>query len=72
MTAIVRRVKKLESVLVDGSGLVHHSEAWFDFFENRLTRSFDGENIGNIRIPLEVFDRLIEADDREARKSVVA
>jgi len=68
MRAIARRVKKLERQHCDVTGLAPRSTAWFDFYEEKLVRLMDGEDIGNIRIPLDVIDRLIEADDREARK----
>jgi hypothetical protein len=42
-------------------------EAWFAFYEDKLFRLMDGENIRNIRIPLAVTDRLIaEAELAEA------
>jgi hypothetical protein len=48
-------------------GLKPHSEAWFAFYEDKLFRLLDGENIRNIRIPLAVTDRLIaEAERAEA------
>ena len=65
MRAIAGRVKKLERQHCDATGLVPHSEVWFDFYEEKLVRLMDGEDIGNIRIPLEVIDRIVEEADRE-------
>ena len=42
-----------------------HSDAWFAFYQDKLFRLMDGEDIGNIRIPLDVTDRLIAESDRE-------
>ena len=64
MRAVVRGVRKLEPRLVDATGLVPHSEAWFGFYGEKLNRSLDGEDIGDIRIPIEVIDRLVELGDR--------
>jgi len=61
---LVRRLQKLEGRLTDATGLVPHSEAWFDFYEDKLFRLIDGENVGNMRIPIEVLDRIVEAADR--------
>jgi hypothetical protein len=65
MSALSRRVRKLETKLTDATGLVPHSEAWFDFYEDRLVRLINGEEIGRMRIPIEVLDRRIEEYDRE-------
>lgn len=69
MRAIARRVKKLERQHCDATGLVPHSEAWFDFYEEKLVRLMDGDDIGNIRIPIEALDRLVELADREDQMS---
>ena len=52
----------------DATGLVPHSEAWFAFYEDKLFRLMDGEDIGNIRIPLDVTDRIIAEGDRTDRE----
>jgi hypothetical protein len=49
----------------DATGFAPHSGAWFAFYEDKLFRAMDGEDIGNIRIPLDVTDRLIAESDRE-------
>jgi hypothetical protein len=65
MNNLARRLKKLESVGRHATGLVPHSDAWFAFYEDKLFRLMDGEDIGNIRVPLDVTDRLIAESDRE-------
>jgi hypothetical protein len=59
MNNVARRLKKLESVGRDANGLVPHSDAWYAFYEEKLFRLMDGEDIGNIWIPLDVTDRII-------------
>ncbi len=68
MSALSRRVRKLETKLTDATGLVPHSEAWFDFYEARWASLVDedGRLIGpKFDIPLAVVDRAIERCDRE-------
>jgi hypothetical protein len=64
MLNLARRVKKLESARTDVTGLAPHSDAWFAFWEEKANRLIDGEDIGNVRIPLEVIDRIVERADR--------
>jgi hypothetical protein len=59
MSNLARRLRKLESVGRDATGLVPHSVAWYAFYEDKLFRLIDGEDIGNIGIPLDVTDRII-------------
>ena len=56
---LARRIKRLESARFDATGLEPGSEAWFAFYEDKLFRLLDDEDIGGIRIPLAVTDRLI-------------
>jgi hypothetical protein len=63
MRNLERRLKKLESGRLDETGLVPRSDAWYEFYEDRVARLTDGEDVGYI--PLEVIDRLMEAVDRE-------
>ena len=63
--SMTRRILKLEARNFDATGLKPHSEAWFAFWEEKLERLWAGENIGNIRIPIEVTDRMIAAADAE-------
>ena len=62
---LLKRLGKLESRSVDATGLKPHSEAWFAFWEEKLDRLWAGEDIGNVRIPIAVTDRIIEAADAE-------
>jgi hypothetical protein len=65
---LIRRLHKLEAGLTDATGLVPHSEAWFDFYEARWASIVDDEGrlIGpKFDIPLAVVDRAIERCDRE-------
>lgn len=66
--AITRRIGRLEARHVDFTGLKPHSEAWFAFWEEKLDRLWAGEDIGNVRIPIEVTDRIIAAADAEDEK----
>ena len=63
--SMTKRIGKLEARTVDATGLKPQSEAWFAFWEEKLDRLWAGENIGNIRIPIEVTDRMIAAADAE-------
>jgi hypothetical protein len=57
-------LKRLEAMGHDATGFAPHSGAWFAFYEDKLFRAMDGEDIGNIRIPLDVTDRIIAEADR--------
>ena len=71
--SMARRIGKLESRNFDATGLKPHSEAWFAFWEGKLERLMAGENIGNVRIPLDVTDRMIaEADAYEDSLQTIA
>ena len=68
MRNLMRRIQELEGQLTDATGLVPHSEAWFDFYEARWASLVDedGRLIGpKFDIPLAVVDRAIERCDRE-------
>lgn len=64
--SLTNRVRKLEAKYLDATGLIPHSEAWFTFWEAKLDLLLAGEDIGNVRIPIEVTDRLIAAADAES------
>ncbi|MCU1326690.1 MAG: hypothetical protein JWN34_2060 [Bryobacterales bacterium] len=66
-----RRVRRLEQVSTDHTGLRPHSEPWFAFWEDKLYRLMAGENIGNVMIPIAVTDRMIHGPepDRQASKA---
>jgi hypothetical protein len=63
MRNLERRLRKLESGRFDETGLVPRSDAWYEFYEDRVARLTEGEHVGYI--PLEVIDRLMEAVDLE-------
>lgn len=71
--SMTRRILKLEARNFDATGLKPHSEAWFAFWEEKLERLMAGEDIGNVRIPLDVTDRMIaEADAYEDSLQTIA
>jgi hypothetical protein len=63
MRNLTRRVRKLESQRFDATGLVPHSDAWFAFWEDKLYRSFDGEDVDMAGFSIAVIDRIVEAAD---------
>ena len=66
-----QRLRKLESARrFDASGLVPHSDAWFAFWEDRLERSINGENVDVTGFSLAVIDRIVAAADLEAARMV--
>jgi hypothetical protein len=69
MRNLSRRLSGLEGQRFDIAGRVPHSESWFAFYMEKLDQGISGEDIGNIRIPLEVIDRVVEAADRADREA---
>ena len=61
---LARRIKKLESAGRDATGLVPHSEEWFAFWEDKLARSMDGEDVDMRGFTLSVIDQIVERADR--------
>ena len=61
---VLRRLQKLEGRLTDATGLVPHSDAWFAFWEDKLDRSMNGEDVDMSGFTLAVIDRIVEAGDR--------
>jgi hypothetical protein len=55
---LVQRLKRLEQEHFDVTGLVPRSEAWYEFYWDKLDRMLAGEDIG-MRIPLEAVDEMI-------------
>ena len=70
MRNLVRRVQRLEAQRFDATGLVPRSEAWYEFYWDKIDRLLAGEDIG-MRIPLEALDELMRRGDLEdeARKA---
>ena len=68
MTDLRRRLRKLELVWTDGSGLVPHSPAWMDYWMKECERAFADEGGPRKLIPLEAFRAWLQAqpdtDDR--------
>ena len=59
MTGLERRVKNLEALLTDPSGLKAHSPEWQAHWEQRLTSILSGGEPSEPGcIPLEVWDAL--------------
>jgi hypothetical protein len=58
-----RRLPKLEGRLTDTTGLVPHSDAWFAFWEDKLDRSMNGEDVDMKGFTLAVIDRIVERGD---------
>jgi hypothetical protein len=58
MIRFERRLRQLEAQLTDLSGLVPHTQQWFDYWTERLDRRFAGEELDE-KIPLEFFDAVI-------------
>jgi hypothetical protein len=67
------RISKLErSRGVDASGLVPHSEAWFDYWEDKFDQCINGENVDCAGFTLAVIDRIVAAADREDAEMALA
>jgi hypothetical protein len=65
MMRFERRLRKLEAVLTDCSGLVPYTTAWRDYWTMRINQLCAGEK-PDVLIPFEVFDafvRLADADN---------
>jgi hypothetical protein len=55
---LVRRLKRLEQQHFDVTGLVPRSEAWYEFYWDKMDRLLAGEDI-RMKIPLEAFDEMM-------------
>ena len=64
MVSLSKRVSRLEAQRFDVTGLVPHSDAWFAFWEDKLARNMDGEDVDFTGFSIEVIDRIVEAADR--------
>ena len=60
----------MEAARYNVTGLVPRSEAWYEFYWDKLHRLFAGEEI-NIRIPLAALDELVRrgSAEEEERKA---
>jgi hypothetical protein len=67
MTNLSRRLRKLETRWTDASGLIPHTEAWFEHWMQKVDEVLRGGNPDLRGMPLAVIDTLIAraaADDR--------
>jgi hypothetical protein len=67
MTNLSRRLRKLEIRLTDASGLVPHSEEWFEHWMQKVDEYLQGGNPDLRGMPLAAIDTLIAragADNR--------
>jgi hypothetical protein len=71
MTNLSRRLRKLEARLVGASGLIPHSEQWFDYWMGKVDDVIEGRSSDLSGMPLAVIDSLIEraTQDEAARRT---
>jgi hypothetical protein len=55
-----RRLRKLEMHFTDATGLVPHSDAWFDYWESKLGQIGTGQEPDLRGITLDVIDSIRE------------
>jgi hypothetical protein len=65
MMSFERRLRKLETLSTDRSGLLPHTEAWRDYWLVRVDKLFAGEKFDEL-IPLEFIDALIVNGESDA------
>jgi hypothetical protein len=58
MARFERRLRKLEAQLTDRSGLIPHTEPWWDYWMAIVGKLIAGENLDEL-VPLEFVDALI-------------
>jgi hypothetical protein len=64
MSNLNRRLKKLEALITDDSGLVPGSARWMAYWTERVDKILAGDDeVRGCLIPLEVFDAIIKAGD---------
>ena len=69
MRSLARRLSRLEAQRFDVTGLVPHSDAWFAYWEDKLARNIEGEEVDFTGFSIEVVDRIVEAADREEQEA---
>lgn len=67
MARFERRLSKLEARWTDCSGLVPHTEAWWDYWLAVVGKLIAGEKLDEL-IPLEFVDALIVKDESDATR----
>jgi hypothetical protein len=58
MRNVLKRIRKLESARFDNTGLVPYSDAWFTFWEEKVGRLVDGEDVECRGFSIAVIDRI--------------
>jgi hypothetical protein len=69
MTNLERRIKKLEALRTDSSGLAPYSAKWLEHWYEQLDRYIAGELHG-ILFPAEIISGWIASDDLAPQVSV--
>ena len=69
MRNLARRLSRLEAQRFDVTGLVPRSDAWFGYWEDKLARNIEGEEVDFTGFSIEVVDRIVEAADREEQEA---
>jgi hypothetical protein len=59
-----RRLRKLEALRYDYTGLVPHSDEWYAYHLNQLDRVMEGDPIAT-HPPLSFIDAMLERAERE-------
>ena len=68
MSRLQGRLSKLEAVMTDDRGLIPHTPRWLEYWRSQVNRLFAGEEMPDLRIPLEAVDAIL-ADGRSQRES---
>jgi len=73
MINLRRRLKKLEGLLTDSTGLVPHSTKWFEYWRNKLDLHTKGQLEEPILFPVEIIsDWIKRGDDTDEQPSTSA
>ncbi len=67
MPRFERRLRNLEARLTDCSGLVPHTEAWWNYWMAMVDKIVAGEKLDEL-IPLEFIDALIVKGESDATR----
>jgi hypothetical protein len=61
MSNVLRRLQKLEARLTDGSGFAPHSEAWLEYWKEKLDRFLTKRDASALHgMPIGALDDIIE------------
>jgi hypothetical protein len=64
MTNVQRRLRKLEGLLKDTSGLIPHTQKWLEYWDRQVYLfMMDEAPKGQARIPLEAFRAVLRNSD---------